>query len=825
MLVTNTAGLSAYAAAPGADVNEKLYINMDYYGGVEKASVVKEIQFATADSYTDYGTYSKVTNMTDNQVPSVNGDAVTWKHPDKGSRLYFQGDMEPDQISMPWSFDVTYKVNGVVTSPEKVGGSAGTIEIDIDAFPNKNVSEYMRNNMALMVLIPMDTQDVYSIDAPGSMEASVGNYSGIAFEALPGKEGNFVARFGTNCFESMGVMMFMSPVTVSDLNKVKDLKEIKDKFRDNTNAVMDSVDAIMDNVADMSVQMEKTNQVLDEIANGKKKLDENRTIIFNGVDLSLQDVRDLNALLDPVDTSLKTSQWMVYEINTNLNDTNTALMNTSGVMGTLNKKLRILSEEMATTNTFNIDSITNDLVTTKTALNSLKTNLVKGGTAVANIKTIMEDDDFENDSENLMYDYVTGESEYEEENLPQAVIEVINASLPEDKTAITAEMLDSQISNIAMLLDVYNVLHKSADTAHKYKITGTALSVMSSALPTALAQFASGDAAGAAATMGAALSGISEMSAYAADTGFITNLLTNAATLAAGPSQESLNSASRFIERMKSMLSMKKSLNTLSDSTSYGSAGTSLKTSLQTLSDSGTEALANAITAYSSTDYDELFTQIDQVMADIEDVMDAGATVSYQTSRLLDSLRKVTASVDKLTGTMNSYYEDIQTAITNMSNVIEQTEKLSTDLTGTIQTVNNTLRAATEDLSKAGDDAIDLGHEAVDNTNRIIENTKKMKEAGADLRKTINDELDEEEEDNNFLNMDPDATKESLTSGKNQEPASIRIICRTEEISAGSDSEEDAADAEFPTIATTLLGRVGNIFKTFWEKVTGLFAR
>ena len=59
------------------------------------------------------------------------------------------------------------------------------------------------------------------------MEASFGNYSGIGFEALPGQEGHFQARFGTDCFESMGVMMIMTPVTVSDLNKIKDLKEVR----------------------------------------------------------------------------------------------------------------------------------------------------------------------------------------------------------------------------------------------------------------------------------------------------------------------------------------------------------------------------------------------------------------------------------------------------------------------------------------------------------------------------------------------------------------------------------------------------------------------
>ena len=181
---------------------------------------------------------------------------------------------------------------------------------------------------------------------------------------------------------------------------------------------------------------------------------------------------------------------------------------------------------------------------------------------------------------------------------------------------------------------------------------------------------------------------------------------------------------------MSSMMDLKEGISRIENSGRY--AGASLRDSLDELSDAGSEALANAITAYASVDYEDAIVLVDSVIADIDDVMDAGAGVSYQTSRLLDSLRRVSSSVDSLTGVLNSYYEDVQDAITNVSNVIEETEKLSADLTQTAQTLNNTLRSASEDLSRAGDDSIALGREAVSNADDMIENTRKMKEAGAD---------------------------------------------------------------------------------------------
>lgn len=842
LAVSHTGVLTVFAR--GADVSEKLYINMDYEGGIDRANVVKEIQFTTGDSYTDYGSYNEIVNMTDHQEPEKKEDAVTWARPENGSKLYFQGSLDPEKVEIPWNFHVSYKVNGIETAPERVGGASGTVEINVDAIPNKNVSKYMQDNIILLVLIPMDTADVYSIDAPDSMEASFGNYSGIGFEALPGKEGHFTARVGTDCFESMGVMMIMTPVTVGDLSKIKDLKELKDKFRDNSNSMMDSVEAIMDNVVSMSSQLDKTNEILDELASGKRKLDETRPVIFNGVDVTLQDLRDFNALLEPVNTSVQTSQWMVYDLNTRLNDTNAALQQTSGVMGTLGKRLRTLSREMSSVNTFNIDSVQEDLIVTRTALDKLAGSLVRGGVAAENLKTISRSEDFQRDSAELLYSAALGDAEFEEEYLPAAVIDIINESVT-DPASMTQKQLEALIPQVALMLDLYDLLSEpvkessySGRASHVgtpsdyYEILGSTDGIGSSYTVTradlysmigAFQQAMAGDPNAVATAVGRFFA---TKNVVPADQAAIVQGISALASSGGAASPQSTAQASRFIGRMQSMLGLEESITQLTNNTAYGTAGSSLKDSLNELSDAGTEALANAITAYSTADYDDVLEQVDRVIRDIDDVMDAGASVSYQTSRLLDSLRRASSSVDNLTATLNSYYEDVQTALANVSSLIVETEQLGDHFTETAQVLNNTLRAASENFSRAGDEGIELGREAVDNTGNMIENTRKLKEAGADLRQSINDELDEQEADNNFLNMDPDAEKESLTSSKNQAPTSIQIICRSEEITAKEEEKTDVlADAEIAPEKTTFAGRVANIFKTLWTKVLKLFGR
>ncbi len=808
----DTASADTDSKKAAADVEEKLYINMDYNGSINKANVVKGVQFTVDDSYTDHGDYTEIINMSDNQQPAVNGNAVTWKRPDGNGRFYFQGGLDKSKVKMPWDFTVTYKVNGVVTAPEKVAGASGTVEIDIDAIPNDNVSEYMKNNMVLMVLIPMDSSKVYSTDAPESMSASYGNYSGVGFEALPGQEKHFEARFGTDSFESMGVMMIMTPITAGDLSKVKDLKELEDKFRDKTNAVMDSVDAVLDNVSDMSSQLAKTNQMLDQLANGKAKIDQNKTIIFDGVDLTLQDVRDLTSLLDPLDSSLKTTQWMVYDINQNLNDTNAHLASTSAVMSTLSKKLRALSGEMESTNTFDISSITGDLTSTKANLNELKANLIKSGTAVSNIKTITGSDEYKNASSNVVTESAIVDTNIEGSYLPQPVIAYLNSVIEQmGSSAVTEDSLKALIPDIALLLDIYDILADPSQTGKvQYAATTSDLKTMAGALRT-------GDMS----TIGTALTAYAMK--YSVEEADIAQMQSRLLAIAGGASDESTNIAQQFVDHMISMLDLKQSASDIGSISATG-ATTNLKQSIDDLSEYGTDALANAITAYASVDYDTALDQINTVMSDIDDVMDAGAHVSYQTSRLLDSMRKVTSDVDNLIATLNSYYDDVQTAITNVSNLVEETEKTSDDLTRTAQVLNDTLRSASDDFSAAGDTGIAVGREAVDNTEKMIENTRNMKEAGSDLRKSINDKLDEEEEDNNFINMDPDATMESFTSSENVEPSSIAIICRTDEIKI-PDEPDAMPDAEYAEEPTTFGQRVANVFKSLWNKILSIFGK
>lgn len=69
MIVITILSPAVTAAAPGVTVDEAMYVNLDYYGAVSDVSIVKSANLNGNTSYTDYGKYQKISNMTDFTSP------------------------------------------------------------------------------------------------------------------------------------------------------------------------------------------------------------------------------------------------------------------------------------------------------------------------------------------------------------------------------------------------------------------------------------------------------------------------------------------------------------------------------------------------------------------------------------------------------------------------------------------------------------------------------------------------------------------------------------------------------------------------------------
>ena len=684
MALTVMPPLQVLAAAPSVHVDETLYLNLDHYGAISDANVVKGIEFNKQETYTDYGTYTEVVCLGNDEDPKSENGEVVLKAPENGGRLFFQGTLDNSAVQSPWSFDLGYKLKGRAVEAKDLAGASGLVEIDIDATANKQVSEYMRNNFMLLIAVPVDLSKCYSVDAPDSQTSSIGDMTVVIYECLPGKDGHFEVRIGTDSFETVGVMMIMSPGTVSDLKDLKDLKELKDKFRTNTNAMMDDMEALMDNVTDVSDQLSLTNQMLEELRAGKATVDASREEIFDKNDTAIQDLWDLSENLAPLSGSLNTAKTMVYEVNKTLNDTDQDLLDTMSKMKTLSSRLKEFGSDLNGVNRWTTFDLMEEIKRAglEDAMKEIQKNAADSAAAAKKLGA-------------LIMDSINGYA-----------------------TPANADRIEMDEELREAIEEITQSLEELADD------------------PTGNAE-----------------------------------------------------------EIAKELAALKKALNEMG-----GNIG------------NVPGVFKNAVTA-----------QIDAVLASISRLSSDAGALTFQTARVVNSVNELAGDLDTLIGIMNRYYEDMQGALTNLDHVLVQIEKTSDDLAGTMQTINNTLRAASQNFSAAGDNALRTGQLAVDNTRKIVKNTENLKNSGADLRKSINDELDEKEAEHNFLNMDPYAEKVSLTSEKNPEPKSVQIICRSDEITIKDSAK--SLDSEVDAEGLTLWQRIINVFHRVAELVAGLFGK
>ena len=329
LLCTSAGSVPVYGAPACADVDETMYVNLDYYGKTTKVNVVKGVNLNGLGKITDYGNYINVENMSTSDAPVLGDGSVTWNLPEgQNGRFYYKCTMDNEQVVLPWDFDVSYKLNGVPTDGDKLAGAGGLIEINVKATPNDNANLYYRNNMMLMVTVPVDMSKCYSVDADGAQIQSLGSTTAAVFSALPGEEGDYTVRIGTDSFETTGVIMAMAPGTIDDLNHIKDLKEAKDTWKDAGDALYDSLEQMAKSVESMRDGINQVQSGVSSAESARQKWSANKDSILAGNDQTIESLTALSQQLETLVPHLQTAKDTAETVHNSMGD----IVNTMGDM-------------------------------------------------------------------------------------------------------------------------------------------------------------------------------------------------------------------------------------------------------------------------------------------------------------------------------------------------------------------------------------------------------------------------------------------------------------------------------------------------------------
>lgn len=338
----------SYGAPAAVETDETMYVNLDVYGKAQKVNVVKSCSLNGVTDFTDYGNYLAVENMSTQDEPQLGEGEVVWKlPPDRRERFYYKCTLDQEQTALPWNFDVSYKLNGVPTDGEKLAGASGLVEIHIKAEPNEQADLYYRNNMLLLVAVPVDMSKCFSVEAEGSQTQNMGEFTAVVFTALPGEEGDYTVRIGSDSFETTGVIMAMTPGTVEDLEHIKDLKEAKDTWQDAGDELYDSLEQMAQSIEDMRGGVDQMQSGLNAAENARQKWSSSKDAILAGNDRSLESLRAMSGQLETLVPHLRTAKEEAEIVHKSMGDIVGTLGEMQEPLGKLYTRLRNIKSSTA----------------------------------------------------------------------------------------------------------------------------------------------------------------------------------------------------------------------------------------------------------------------------------------------------------------------------------------------------------------------------------------------------------------------------------------------------------------------------------------------
>lgn len=328
-VMTASAGIASFGAAGVPVCDEAMYVTMDPYGGISEASVVKSYELHGAREITDRGTYQAVHNMTGMEKPEVDGDTVIFRllEEPENDRFYFEGRMEPEEVSgtLPWDITVSYRLNGVERRLEELAHEKGVLRISIDAVPNAGTSEYFRNNMTMEIAAVVDMDQNLSVEAPGAQIQSIGSMKTVLFMVMPGEEQHFELEIGSNDLEFSGLLFLMAPVTISQLERLEDLRKARDTVKDSADAIGDSLDVILDSLDGLQGGLGSTVEGLGQLDRSRQILSDAKGGIYVDADQALALLKELSDRGIPFPAYVEEARKALEDMNGELNAMNTSV--------------------------------------------------------------------------------------------------------------------------------------------------------------------------------------------------------------------------------------------------------------------------------------------------------------------------------------------------------------------------------------------------------------------------------------------------------------------------------------------------------------------
>ena len=218
-------GMTAFAASDAEYTkNENVYVRLEQDGSVNGTYVVNSFKVTKAGEITDYGEYDKIQNLTD--LEEIQSDKDEHVFQAEEGKFYYQGDLE--KAELPWTFDITYTLDGEEVKGEELEGAEGDLELRIQIRKNPAFTdeafwgayllqstvtldpELCKNIEAESISVPQEEGEE-AVTNPASI-ADAGGDERITFTVNPGTETDLLIKAEVKDFEMDDISIVAAPV-------------------------------------------------------------------------------------------------------------------------------------------------------------------------------------------------------------------------------------------------------------------------------------------------------------------------------------------------------------------------------------------------------------------------------------------------------------------------------------------------------------------------------------------------------------------------------------------------------------------------------------
>lgn len=297
-------------AMPNINKSETVYVNLSEEGNVSEINIYSILTNNDAENYEDYTKYTKVENLT-NRKNIESGEEKTIFNVSGERRVAYTGKVGEEYYDkLPWTFKLTYKLNGVECAQKDLLGAKGLVEIVLEINANENAKDYYKNNYMLEVTGSYDMDDYLSLESEEAIIANTGNTKTLMFIVLPGQSTTLHIKLGTENFSMDGITMAMVPITGNILDELSDLVEEKENIENAKDAINASTDVILSSLKGMNSGLNGINTGVTEIKNGTKEI--------HGLSgLRDEDIAKLKALLEEIEPIIEDTKKDLENMKTN----------------------------------------------------------------------------------------------------------------------------------------------------------------------------------------------------------------------------------------------------------------------------------------------------------------------------------------------------------------------------------------------------------------------------------------------------------------------------------------------------------------------------